>query len=379
MAYTITSPRRRALLEWGLLFLLWNLVGLAFVANYYAFALSNNRPFTLEQALWMHFGWYIWIPLTPLVARLARRWPVERARWVRGVAWHVGMATFLSAAEVGFYALLHLGIARLQAASEFVGLVPYFLNTLLRSYFFDLLIYLFIAAVVHALESERKYRDREVRLANLETQLAEAQLNSLRMQLNPHFLFNTLHTISAIMDENVRTARRLMADLSDLLRLSLDNMRAPLVPLRQELDFVVRYLGIEQERFQERLSVQMEIAPDVGEALVPNLILQPLVENAIKHGIAPFAAGGSLLIRAYRHQEMLVLQVEDDGPGLPVSSGREVRLPRHGVGLRTTEERLAHLYGENSTLDLTNREEGGLRVTLSLPFCTEVIESLTEL
>jgi sensor histidine kinase YesM len=123
----------------------------------------------------------------------------------------------------------------------------------------------------------------------------------------------------------------------------------------------------------------MEIAPDVGEALVPNLILQPLVENAIKHGIAPFAAGGSLLIRAYRHQEMLVLQVEDDGPGLPVSSGREVHLPRHGVGLRTTEERLAHLYGENSTLDLTNREEGGLRVTLSLPFCTEVIESLTEL
>lgn len=379
-----TSPPAPSLLtrpafRWGLLILFWNVVGLAFVAQYYILTLNADIAFDWKNALWGLFGWYVWIPLTPFAAWLARRFPVEQHRWLRRSLLHLLFAVLICAVEVAFYMVLRTVIYS-YTGTEFDP-AQYYTRSFVRTIIFDILFYSCIVAVVHALDTERKYRARAVRLAQVETQLVAAQLQALRMQLNPHFLFNTLHTISAIMDENVKTARRLMVDLSDLLRLSLDHS-GQLVPLRQELSFLHRYLGIEQERLQERLRVHVEVEDATKEALVPHLILQPLVENAIKHGIAPYARGGEIYIRAHSHDETLVLEVADDGPGLPATSGDGAPVAtqpaeRTGIGLRTTQERLEHLFGEDARFELINQPDGGLLVRLTLPFYTEVFESIS--
>lgn len=363
--------------RWLLLIAVWNLVGLAFVVQYLVYHFADGVPFRWDQVVWTMLGWYIWIPLTPFITWLARRFPVEQNRWLRRVGLHLLIATAISACEVAFYSFFQVP----YRASLGMDVDPIRLYRILflRSLFFDVLFYSVIVAIVHAFDNRKKYHEQDLKLAHLETQLVEAQLHALRTQLNPHFLFNTLHTISAMMDENVKAARRTMADLSDLLRQSLDNMQEQLVRLRQELVFLERYLSIEKERLQERLIIRMEVEENCLDALVPNLILQPLVENAIKHGIAPFAAGGEIVIQARCEGEMLTLQVADNGPGLlpgtAIFNGASDDEEK-GIGLQTTRERLLHLYGEEGRFELQNRPEGGLVVTLTFPLYTEVLESV---
>jgi LytS/YehU family sensor histidine kinase len=207
-----------------------------------------------------------------------------------------------------------------------------------------------------------RYRERELAASQLQGQLAHAQLQALRMQLNPHFLFNALNSISMLV-RGGRSAEavRMLAGLGDLLRGVLEEERPNEVPLREELNFLTRYLAIEQIR-ADRLQVRMEVAPELMDARVPNLILQPLVENAIRHGISRSSAAGLVEIGAWRENGSLLLSVRDDGPGL--AAGAE---GREGVGLANVRARLARMYGDQQGLEMENAEGGGTRVTLRLP------------
>jgi two-component system LytT family sensor kinase len=211
-----------------------------------------------------------------------------------------------------------------------------------------------------------RYREREVETAQLQRELIEARLEALRMQLNPHFLFNTLHAISALIHERPEAADRVVARLSELLRLSLDQTKPQEVPLSEELAFLDRYLEIEQTRFAERLKIEKEIATDVQEALVPYLILQPLVENAIRHGIEPREDIGLVRISACRRDGRLELRIRDNGNGLP---GKEP-FTQEGIGLSNTRSRLRHLYGERCRLELATVPGGGLEARVEVPFHT---------
>ena len=236
-----------------------------------------------------------------------------------------------------------------------------FRSLLAKTFFFNVLIYWVIVCVGHALDYYRRFRQRERRTLELEKSLSQAKLHSLQMQLNPHFLFNTLHAISALMHRSVDDADRMIAQLSDLLRRALESGDEHEVPLRQELDFLERYLTIEQTRFGKRLTVRFEIAPETLDALVPNLLLQPIVENAIQHGIEPRAKNGEIAIAAKRQGDELILEVCDDGVGLPAAW-------KENVGVSNTRLRLAQLYPRRHRFELQNRPTGGVAVTAALPF-----------
>ena len=227
-------------------------------------------------------------------------------------------------------------------------------------------VYLAVVAVIWGLTHREGLRRHELAASRLEGQLAQANLRMLKMQLQPHFLFNALNAVSALMHRDVDAADRMIAQLSDLLRLSLEKDERHQVRLDAELDFLHRYLAIEQIRFHDRLQVEIDVSPACLGAQVPRLILQPLVENAIRHGIAMRSAAGRLHISARRRDGRLALTVADDGPGL--TPGRPLR---PGVGLANTQARLDQLYGDDCSLELVNAEEGGLEVRLDVPFETE--------
>jgi two-component system, LytTR family, sensor kinase len=198
----------------------------------------------------------------------------------------------------------------------------------------------------------------------LEAQLSDARLRTLQAELHPHFLFNTLHAISTLVHTKPELADRMISRLSDLLRLTFDRSGANRVPLQQELEFLQKYLEIEQIRFQDRLTVNFDIDPDTLDAEVPRLILQPLVENAIQHGIAPRSGPGHVQVAARREEGRLWLEVRDDGVGL--NAGARARL-RSGIGLANTRDRLACLYGERHRLDFSDGGPG-LAVRIEIPF-----------
>jgi two-component system LytT family sensor kinase len=215
------------------------------------------------------------------------------------------------------------------------------------------------------IESERVARGRELREVQLQEQVSRAQLHTLRMQLQPHFLFNTLNSISALVEQDVRGAQRMLSRLSDFLRMTLTTASHQDVPLREELRLLDTYVDVERVRFGDRLRVAYDVAPEAEEALVPNLILQPLVENAIRHGIQPAIDGGTVTIRAYREDSQLVLEVTDDGVGFDTAAERA---DRTGVGLANTRERLRQRYGTRAELEIVRRAPSGTAVIQRLPF-----------
>src|SRR5437762_5925531 len=308
------SPWARA----GLFFAVWTLLGL-FDASYsiirYA---SAGDPVPWYNLLAMCLAlWYCWAFLAVFVFRLARRYPFEGRTWPRRLALHLAASVFFAIVKM----FLDYPIIKLFYCPEPDKLPLFrFLRMAFNSHFHTyVLTYWAMLGVCHALEYHRKYRSRELKAARLETRLAQAQLHLLKMQLHPHFLFNTLNAISALIHRDVELADRMVARLGDLLRLTMDNAGTHEVVLAQELEFVEAYLEIERVRFGPRLTVRMEIEPETRGAWVPYLLLQPLVENALRHGIAPRPGPGLLEIRAERIGETLVLQVSDDGPGMPTS------------------------------------------------------------
>ncbi|MEM1041750.1 MAG: histidine kinase [Bacteroidota bacterium] len=362
---TATPSRSRLLV----IFAVWNGVWLVSAAlHLFAFALDQ------APLAWSRMGWNLvilnlWACATPGIIWVVQRYPVGGRRAVPHALVHLGAALAVSLfTTVAYFALR--GTFEALAGNPY-DVVEEFTSLQVGTLFYDFIFYTAVAAVLHALTFRRQSQERELRAAQLESQLAQAQVQALRMQLNPHFLFNTLHAISSLMDDDVKRSRRMLVDLSDLLRLSLDSVGQQEVTLEQELAFLERYLQIERVRFGDRLTVEMDVDEATLDALVPNLILQPLVENALKHAVAPFAGPSRIAIRARREGDTVRLTVSDDGPGLPTPSGDGAPTSGSGgLGLRNTRERLARLYGERHRLVLRSRPGEGLSVDLTLPFLT---------
>jgi two-component system LytT family sensor kinase len=304
-----------------------------------------------------------WAFLTPLILLAVSRVPIERRTWRKAVPVHL-----LAGLAASAFWLPQLQASRLLLAVFFDDASLYrevSLSMCFRVAVEGLLLYTQVLAIGHGMHYYREYTARDLSASRLEGQLAQAQLQILRMQLHPHFLFNTLNTISALIHKDVRAADRMLALLGDLLRDSFEKLGAQEVALKQELDFLDRYLEIEQTRFQDRLVVDKEIAPETLDAMVPNLILQPLVENAIRHGIARRAGAGRIELCSWRDNGMLAVRIRDDGPGLPTGTTPSTR---GGVGLSNSQARLEQLYGPNHRFELSNRPEGGFEVILGFPF-----------
>ena len=346
----------------AVLALFWLAFGIAAAVPTAIYQLSLGTH-SWSRTLVTFLAWQVWTPLSLLVLWLARRVPPQWPATWRVVAAHAGGLGFCVLADLGALATLQWGAAQLEGSPK--GLAGLAIQGLAGGgAAFDLLIYGALVAVSLAVEYYRRYRDRALDAAQLEARLMEAQLQVLKMQLNPHFLFNTLHSISALMHRDLEAADRMISVLSDLLRLSLENAGKQEIPLKQELDFLERYLEIETTRFSDRLTVNLDIEPQALDARVPNLILQPLVENAIRHGIALRSAPGQVDVMARVANGRLRLEVRDNGPGLSAK-------PREGIGLSNTRARLAQLYGKDQQLEVRNAPLGGLVVRMTIPLSIE--------
>jgi signal transduction histidine kinase len=225
--------------------------------------------------------------------------------------------------------------------------------------------YLPIVLIAHALSYYGRFRDRDLHSAKLETLLARSRLQTLKSHLQPHFLFNTMHSISALMLTDVKAADKMMTRLSDLLRMSLETDEIQTTTLRHELEFLAGYLEIEKIRLEERLNVVVDVPPEILDTRVPHLTLQPLVENAVRHGVSRLSSGGTIWITARRDGRELELRVRDNGPGLVEAAGVPVKT---GLGLRTTRERLMTLYGGEQSVDVHNSPGGGAEACVRIPF-----------
>jgi two-component system LytT family sensor kinase len=351
---------KRRWIQWLLGFGFWTLIGLSFAFQFYISSAKAGLEVTWRQAVSYALGdWYVFAVLSIPVVWLARRFDFESGNRARSFAVHLPASLLFSLA----YMVLRALVGRWQSEASFAEA---FQPLLVKTWHFNLLIYWVIVAVSFAFDYYRKYRERELRAVELEKQLAQAKLQALQMQLNPHFLFNTLHSISSLMHQDTEAADRMMVRLSDLLRAALDSSDTQEVTLGQELEILQLYLGIEQIRFGNRLTVNLDIAPDTLDARVPNLILQPLVENAICHGIEPHAKPGHIELRARRADGVLTLEVCDNGGGLPKDVPN-----REGIGLTNTRARLRTFYGEAHGFELCDAPGSGLLVRLTFPFRTK--------
>lgn len=342
------------------------MLGLTFACLSYAMAVSDGR-----QAMpWVTFStnltrFYIWAALWLLIYRFTTRFPLgPRPFSAVNLALHVPAAALFCLAHQALYASA-LWWLNPALGRQWVSLTAFYRSSILGSLFFNILVYALIIIGIHATLYYRNFRAGELREADLKAQVARAELHALKMQLQPHFLFNTLHSISALVLEDPGGANRMIARLGDFLRLTLERPEHQTVSLDEELEFLRRYLEIEQVRFQDRLTVRFDIEPATLEAQVPHLILQPVIENAIRHGVAPRAAPGHIEVAARRVDGTLRLSVRDDGPGL------DPKYPQGestGVGLLNVRSRLARLYGGAYDFEVADAPGGGVAVLLAIPF-----------
>lgn len=325
-----------------------------FTAAHMYVVYRERMPIQWTEALLSGFAtWYPWLLLGPGVFWLARRFSFDPERWRWSFLVHLPASVLFGA--------LH-GVLR-WCVGPFVDSRPIPIDRIIiGQLLLTVLSYFVLVAAHQAIVNYRRYRERELRASQLEARLAQAQLEMLRMQLHPHFLFNTLHAISTLLHRDPEAADEMISELSDLLRMTLDNIGKQEVTLREELDFVQRYVDIQQTRFQDRLRVTLDIQSDTLDARVPNQLLQPLVENAIRHGLDGRPAGGSIAIAAKRVGEMLQVSIHDDGEGVRTGSSRP-----EGIGLGNTRARLRQLYGPGASLELANHWEGGAVVTVLVP------------
>ena len=299
-----------------------------------------------------------------LVLALSRRFPLGRGQSRRNSFVHLlgaFAAAVLTKSIWDFTALPF--VAPSLVPVDFAS----FQKSMIRALDFGILHYLLLIVCHHALEYYRKYEDGRLSAAQLEAKLATAQLHALKMQLHPHFLFNTLHSISELVHDNPARAESMIVRLSDFLRLTLDHVGVPEVPLTEEIDFLRRYLEIEEMRFEDRLTVEWDIDPSTLQTRVPNLILQPLVENALKHGISRNSSHGVLRISCKREEGKLAMTVYDNGPGPKRITTNLLDPVREGVGLNNTRGRLERLYGGDHHIRFRHVAEGGFEVTIRLP------------
>lgn len=352
MWYKVAHMRR--LVPWLLVLAGWTILAIVFaVSSSLTYMLAYQPPqwrFTLSMAA---TEWYPWAAMTPLAVWCARRLALRRRRW---------LLRALVLGALGVPAAI-IKVTATRVLRGLAGPGEYFLISNLATHY---LIWWGIIGATHAIDTYRESREREIRASQLEARLAEARLQLLKMQLHPHFLFNTLNTIAELVHENPEAAERMIGGLSHLLRETLDAGTIEVVPLARELDLLQKYVDIQRARFGERLDVRIAVDCDEARrALVPILLLQPLVENAIKHGLAARLRAGRIDVRARLHGDALILEVQDDGVGFSAGEARE------GVGLGNTRARLLQLYGRAHAFDVENLAAGGTLVRVSIPWRPE--------
>ncbi len=325
------------------------------------------------------FFWGLWVLLMPLVVLLSFWFPIERSRPMKAVGIHtLACALVVAASQLAFRNFIPIpvpggpnegvrnpGTAARQSRRPEPPPPQAFLA--LRAGL-DILVYWSLFGVCQGLTNFRRSQERERRAAELEARLTRSKLQALRMQINPHFLFNTLNAISTLIYVKPRAADEMLGDLSELLRRCLDSMEEQEIPLSRELEFIRAYVAIEQKRFGDRLRMEQDVPDGLMKAVVPALILQPLVENAIRHGIEPQRAPGLITIEARRDGNALHLVVADDGKGPPADDSG---LKRRGIGLSNTQTRLQELYGPEQQFSFGKRSPRGCVVRMRLPFHTD--------
>jgi two-component system, LytTR family, sensor kinase len=369
-------PRNRPWLIWVVSFGVWSFVALAASLTIYQLYRSTDSPMSFIHTLGWEFSQILtYAPLTPFAFAFATRYPIHRENWVRrsllylagGLVFTVAHIVLRAPTPYAYWDPKYREFAStIWDSHAHVFKVQWLV---LRRQFFSSVVdditgtFVPIALVAQAVSYYRRFRERELRAAQLEGQLAKAHLQTLKSQLQPHFLFNTMHSISSLMLTDVQAADRMMTRLGDLLRMSLESAGTQITTLSRELEFVNCYLEIEKVRFAERLNVTLDIAPETLDATVPHLLLQPLVDNAVKHGISKLPSGGEIQISVNAQEGELQLEIRDNGPGF----GKEGPLPASGLGLRITRERLESLYGQDQSVELLSLPGGGAITRVCIP------------
>ena len=349
--------------EWLIVFGVSTGIGLLFVFQNYVGMSSESAQYKWNELV---FGllsyWYVWALLFPFIVWMARRYPLEAGPSAQSLRWHIPAFVFVPVLHIAIYALFLHAVDGDER--------PYLKTSIMlmkSGLFFRYLTYAFLLATSYSIDYYRHYKERELRTSRLEAKLVESQLQTLKSQIHPHFLFNTLNAISSLMHKNVEAADEAISRLADLLRATLEVNGAQEVTLRQELDLLKQYIGIEKLRLGERLIVAMDVEPDANDVMVPNLLLQPIVENAIRYGVATQSRTGTVTVSARCIEKRLEICVSDDGPGLPEHF-------EEGIGLGNSKARLRQLYGMNQSFLMTEGPSGGVYVTLQIPLRNELNE-----
>jgi two-component system, LytTR family, sensor kinase len=348
--------------SWLAGFAIWTVLGLLSALQTVIFLNSINEAIDWGPVLVSRMAdWYTCALFTPVYFWLVRRYPIDRGHWKIGIPLHLITTSLFVVLK---YALLlqSLRVVYPDAPARTLE------DTLARSFIIESIAFWCVLGVVHAIVFYERYRDREIQAAELKARLSAAQLESLAAQLHPHFLFNTLQGVSTLMHRDPVGADTMLNRLSELLRRTLHRGARQEVRLRDEMELLGHYVGIMQVRFGDRLIFDTSIDDSVADAMVPHFILQPLVENALQHGIARRAGRGRVLVEAVRQGDAILLSVSDDGPGLASAPSG---FPANGIGLNNTRLRLEQLYGDRQRLTLAPIPTGGMRVELVLPFREE--------
>jgi two-component system LytT family sensor kinase len=364
-------------LVWGVSFAVWAFICVAATFTFWELYRSTEMPMPFMNTLGLELSQVLtYFPLTPFVFAFAMKYPIRRDNWKYRSLQYLAAGALFSLVHILLRGVTPFAMYN-SKAHEWNSAIwnskthsfSIQLLALKRLYFNNLIdditgVFVPIVLIAHAISYYFKFQDRELRASQLEAQLAKSHLQSLKSQLQPHFLFNTMHSISALMLTDVRAADRMITRLADLLRMNLESAGTQITTLNRELEFVNCYLEIEQVRFEERLTLSFDIAPETLDAHVPLLLLQPLVDNAVKHGISRMTSGGSIWISSRIEDGDLKLEVKDNGPGFRTQASDR----GCGLGLRVTRERLETLYGENQSIELISPPEGGVAVLVTIPF-----------
>lgn len=344
---------------WLIGFGIWTLLALLVALQSALFLGSIGQPVEWKPLIVGRLAdWYTCAVFTPVYFWLVRRFPIDRQHWIRHAPIQLGATCVFVVLKYAMYVPLLRVLLPGYRQPGFSGLLAH--NFILENIAFWCLL-----GVVHAIVFYERYKERESQTAELQARLTAAQLEALAGQLHPHFLFNTLQGVSTLMHRDAQAADRMLAQLSELLRRTLQRGVRQEVELREELEMLGHYVGIMQVRFGDRLTFRTEVEPGSESALVPHFVLQPLVENALHHGIARRAGAGLVIVRAERAGDRLRLLVRDDGPGLDGPGGSP---PAQGIGLSNTRRRMQQLYGEQQQVVLEQLPGGGVQVRLELPF-----------
>lgn len=364
MIFNQTS-RKPSFFHWGWILAVWSTI--AFISAsmlYIKLDAGDAAPnwwslFAVKLVIWLFWGF-----ITPFIFYTGKKFRVDRKNKFAGLLYHLPASIVLVSLNILLYAVIVVIINDPDWSLDGESLIMTFLALLINQFEWYFLIYWAIIIVGYAFEYYQQVQHKEIDALQLEAKLVKAQLQALKMQLHPHFLFNTLNTISAqIRFDEKKAAITMLAGLSDLLRRALQQREKQLLPLSEEISFIKQYLDIEKTRFKHKLDVRLEIDPDTAPIEVPGFLLQPIVENAIYHGLTKKIGAQKLEIKTHIDNDRLIISIYNDGPLLPLGF---VPGQSSGIGLSNTVDRLEQLYGENHKFELTNAEQGVL-ATLSLP------------